>query len=71
MLITSSVPDEGKTTAVINLGLAMSQTNGKVLVIDVTCVIHVCMRFWVSTIKRGLSEILSSDLRQLDIHAMN
>lgn len=34
MLITSTMPGEGKTTAAINTGLVMSQTCGKVLLID-------------------------------------
>ena len=34
MLITSSGPQEGKSTTVINLGIAMAQSGNKVLVID-------------------------------------
>jgi succinoglycan biosynthesis transport protein ExoP len=34
LLMASSSPNEGKTTAVINTGLVLAQTNGKVLLID-------------------------------------
>lgn len=34
VLVTSAVPDEGKTTTAINLGIAMAQQNSKTLIID-------------------------------------
>jgi capsular exopolysaccharide synthesis family protein len=34
LLVTSSLPAEGKTTAVLNTGLVLSQTGGRVLLID-------------------------------------
>ena len=69
LLVTSSVPAEGKTTTVVNTATVLAQTGAQVLVIDADMrrprLHHV---FGLSNTE-GLSAILSSDMTEADVLA--
>ncbi|MGH9970463.1 MAG: GumC family protein [Pyrinomonadaceae bacterium] len=70
LLVTSSLPGEGKTTAVINTGLVISQTGSKVLLIDGDLrhpTLHEILGF---ENELGLSTILASDSSEAGILSM-
>ncbi len=62
ILVTSSLPGEGKTTAVVNTGLVMSQTDVKVLLIDGDLRHPSLHEILGIDNEKGLSDILSNDL---------
>jgi len=70
VLVVSSHPAEGKTTAVINTGLAMSQTGAKVLLIDADLRHPSLHEVLEVENEKGLSTILSGDLSAAEAHAM-
>lgn len=59
VLVTSSVPDEGKTTVCGNLGIAIAQMNDRVLLIDCDLRAPTLHRFFQAKALPGLSEILA------------
>lgn len=67
LLVTSSLPGEGKTTTAINMAFSLAQTSAKVLIVDadmrrprVHSVFHLLN-------ENGLSTILSSELSDAEI----
>jgi succinoglycan biosynthesis transport protein ExoP len=70
LLVTSSLPSEGKTTAVINTGLVMAQTGAKVLLIDADLRHPSIHRILGMENERGLSTILSSNFSEGEVLSM-
>ncbi|HLO00786.1 MAG TPA: polysaccharide biosynthesis tyrosine autokinase [Pyrinomonadaceae bacterium] len=67
LVVTSCVPSEGKTTTTINLAVTVAQTGARVLVIDGDMrrpSVHGA--FGIEN-KRGLSNILSSDMNEAEM----
>ncbi len=58
-LITSAVPEEGKTTVSINTAIVLAHTGGKVLLIDADLRIPQCHRRLMVSNTRGLTDVLT------------
>ncbi len=67
LLVTSSVPAEGKTTTVVNTATVLAQTGAKVLVIDADMRRPRLHQLLDMENTRGLSSILSSDATETEI----
>jgi capsular exopolysaccharide synthesis family protein len=61
LLVTSSLPSEGKTTTVVNMATVLAQTDAKVLVIDADMRRPRLHHLFEMENRAGLSSLLSSD----------
>ena len=67
LLVTSSLPGEGKTTTVVNTATVLAQTGAQVLVIDADMRRPRLHQVFGLSNNDGLSAILSSDMTKADV----
>jgi len=58
-LITSALPEEGKTTVAVNTAIVLAHAHGRVLLVDADLRIPQCHRRLGVSNKRGLTEVLT------------
>ena len=65
LLITSSIPGEGKSTTAVNLGAAIANTGRKVLIVDADLRNPVQHKFFDFHNKKGLTSLMIDDKLEL------